>query len=135
MSKYEKIQVSIPVENKWTLEDIDKKALDLGMDRTSMILNAVDFFMNLDTPTYEKMIARANGLHIPLWLYMQNKMIKDMAQLNVEFEMGKNDSKLVDEFIMMESSEGTKILTGVELYKNLKELYTLVYKKNERINK
>ena len=124
MTKQERLQITIPSDNKWHTEDIEAKADELGMTRNEFIFKAVDFFMNLDTDTYEKMAAAANGLHIPLWLYMQNKIIKDMAQSRVEFENGKVDSKLVDEFMMMEYPEGTKVLTGVELYKSLKEFYT-----------
>ena len=132
MTKQERLQITIPSDNKWHTEDIEAKADELGMTRNEFIFKAVDFFINLDTDTYKKMVAAANGLHIPLWLYMQNKIIKDMAQSRVEFENGKVDSKLVDEFMMMEYPEGTKVLTGVELYKELKEFYTLLYKKNNK---
>lgn len=130
--KKEMIQARIPEGNEWGASELEAKAEELGLNKSELIIKAVDFFINLDTDTYEKMVAAANGLHIPLWLYMQNKIIKDMAQTRVEFEKGISDSKLVNEFMMMEYPEGTKVLTGVELYKSLKEFYTLLYKKNNK---
>ncbi len=123
-----KLQARIPADSSWNIEDLEKKAQELGMNKSEFIVGAVDFFMNFDSATYLKLKIFATGAHLPAWLYMQNKIIKEMAQTAAELKVGKIKSKLVDDYILLETKEGPQILTGLELFEELKELYILAYK-------
>ena len=123
-----KLQARIPADSPWTIEDLETKAAELGMNKSEFIVDAVDFFMNFDSATYLKLKIFATGAHLPTWLYMQNNIIKEMAQTAAELEVGKIKSKLVDDYILLETKEGPQILTGLELFEELKKLYILAYK-------
>lgn len=131
-SKKEMIQARIPVNNEWDNDELAAKAKELGMNKSEFIVKAVDFFVNFDSATYLKLDIHANSLHIPLWLYIQNKLIKEMAQTAAELEVGKTTSKIVDDYILFEDEEGPRVLTGMELFNELKELYSLSYKSDSK---
>ncbi len=130
--KKEVIQARVPVNSEWGIDDLEAKAEELGMNKSEFIIKAVDFFINFDPAIYLKLDIKAKGSNIPLWLYTQNKIIKEMAQSAAEYEAGKVSSKLTDEYIYLEDKEGVRLLTGMELYKELVELYSLSYKSNDK---
>lgn len=46
VSKYERMSVAIPINHHWDLDDIDKKAALVGVERSKFIMRAVDVFMD-----------------------------------------------------------------------------------------
>ena len=77
MSKYTRINVAIPVNNKWSLEDIDNRADQLGMSRADFVLKAIDFLVNIDILTYKKMdlLAMASNFEKNTNAYIFTKQI------------------------------------------------------------
>ena len=130
MSKYTRINVAIPVNNKWSLEDIDNRADQLGMSRADFVLKAIDFLVNIDILTYKKMdlLAMASNFEkIPMHIYLQNKLIKDFALSQAAREIGREDL-IVNEFIITNDKDGLRMLTGMELQKELTKQYINILK-------
>ena len=38
MTKYERINVAIPVKNEWNLSNLEEKAVDCGMDKNKFVM-------------------------------------------------------------------------------------------------
>jgi len=126
------IRATVPTNNKWHTEDIEKKAQELGMEKGEFILKAVDLFMGLDSIFYLKIKLKASQLHIPLWLYIQNKLVKEMAQQAAEIELGISKPEILSEFMMIREGEIERVLTGEELFNNLKDSYVANIKASEK---
>lgn len=128
MSKYERVNTAIPVNNEWDLEDIDKRAKELGMSRNELILKAIDTFMNFDNDFLEYIKIQANGLHTPEYLVIQNFIITKIADQEARFEVYGETQEMVEGFIFVRDDKGTRVLTGNELKKILKDSKVRKYK-------
>lgn len=129
MSKYERINVAIPVNNKWNLSDLEKRAEELGLDRNEFVLKAVDMMMNFDNDFLNYIKHYADGLKIPEYLVIQNMIIKIMADKEAKTEVYGAHSEILDEFINVVDNKGARTLTGNELKKILKDRDLREYKK------
>lgn len=121
----ERLQATIPENSKWHTEDIEAKAAALGMEKGEFILNAVDLSFNFDEVFYKKVQRSADLCRVPVWVYIQNKLIKIMAREAAEVEAGTWTTKLLDEFIF--NSEG--VITGEALFEALKANYIIAEKR------
>jgi len=130
----EKLQVTIPLSNKWHNEDIEAKAKELGMDKSEFVLKAVDMMMNFDTETFQKIKEMGKGLNIPEWLIMQNLLINTFADKAANRDINGNKPELLKEIMGVYDGETYKLLTGEPLYNRLKESYIDEYQK-EKDNK
>ncbi len=127
--KYEKLQANIPVGADFTIEDIDQKAKGLGIERTDLIIKAVDMFINFDNEFLEYIKHYADGLKIPEYLVIQNFIIGMMADKEAKDEVFGPVGEILEEFIQVLDDKGPRTLTGAELKKQLKMLRVRKYKK------
>lgn len=109
----ELLSVRLPV-NSFTLEDVDKKASELGLTRSELVIKAVDMMLNFDKVFIEKAQHYSKGLHIPEWLVIQNMAIKRMVELDTHRKVW-NAGNLLPEFVFIDD----KAVTGSELIKRL----------------
>ena len=109
----ELLSVRLPV-NSFTLEDVDKKASELGLTRSELVIKAVDMMLNFDKVFIEKAQHYSKGLHIPEWLVIQNMAIKRMVELDTHRKVW-NAGNLLPEFVFIDD----KTVTGSELIKRL----------------
>jgi len=123
----EKLQVTIPTSNKWHNEDIEAKAKEMGIEKSELVLKAVDMIMNFDKTTYQKIEAMSEGLKLPEWLVIQNLIINTFADKAADRDLNGNRPEILKEFTAMSDGEDYKILTGVPLYDRLKEYHTKKY--------
>lgn len=128
MSKYEKLNTAIPVDNNWKLEDIDKKAKGLGMDRNQLVLKAVDMMMNFDDQFLTYIEKYSKGLKLPEWLVIQNLIMARIADKEALKEVFGPTGEVLKEFTQVEDDKGARTLTGQELKKLLKDEYIKKYK-------
>lgn len=121
----EKLQVTIPASNKWHTEDVERKAKELGMEKTEFVMNAVDMMMNFDNVFLQKIKEYSEGLRVPEYIVIQNMIIKNMAldAAKVETNTWTGKDKLMVEFQAVNDKGVIKTLTGEELFNNLKELF------------
>jgi len=128
----EKIQATIPASNKWHTGDIEEKAKALGMEKGIFILEAIDMLVNLDEVFYGKIQTAAEQFHIPVWLYIQNTLIKGMAKDAAKVEAGTWKTELHDEFMFVTEADGNRTITGEELFNSLKSTYVTQEKQKLR---
>ncbi|MCL5290641.1 MAG: hypothetical protein M1489_06415 [Firmicutes bacterium] len=112
--------LSAKLPGHMSLEEIDKAAIKHGTSRASFIVKAVEMLMGFDKVFFNKIEAYAKGLNTPVWLVMQNMIIKRMAQEAAEEEVWGPSSKLLDEF--MYTNQGP--ITGAELFTLLMDTYS-----------
>lgn len=116
------IRATVPANNKWHTEDIEKKAADLGIDKGEFILKAVDMLLNFDETFYKKIQWYAEGLKIPEYMVIQNFII-DMIENNKAISEVWGSNHRVLPFFMVEDDKGARTLTGDELRKERSEYY------------
>lgn len=120
--KQERIQATVPKENDWRLEDLEGKAKELGIDKSSFIFTAVDMFMHFDKDIFDYVGKYAKGLHVPAWMVIQNMIVKRMAEEAAEHNVnGKKHRELPEFRAVMDDLDDMRMLTG-------KELYDIMYK-------
>lgn len=111
--------LSIRLPGDMQVDEVDAVAQRRGMSRASFVVGAIELLAGFDDVFLKKMGRYAARLNIPLFLVMQNMLIKRMAQEAAEAEVWGPRRRLLDEF--MYTSEGT--ITGEELFRMLKENY------------
>lgn len=121
----EKLQVTIPTTNKWHTEDVERKAKALGLEKTEFIMKAIDMIMNFDDVFLNRIIEYSEGLKVPEYMVIQNMIIKNMAldSAKVETNTWTSKDKLMSEFQSVNEKGILKMLTGEELFNNLKEQF------------
>lgn len=117
--KVSKKPLSIRLPGDMQVDEVDAVAQRRGMSRAAFVVNAIELLMGFDDVFLKKMEAYAKGLNIPLFLVMQNRLIKLTAQEAAEAEVRGPSRRLLDEF--MYTNEGT--ITGEELFRMLKAHY------------
>ena len=121
MSKYERINVAIPVNNKWNLSDLEKRAEELGFDRNEFVLKAVNMMMNFDNDFLNYIKYYAEGLKIPEYLVIQNMVITRMADEEAQKEVHGKLTGFVEGFMSTIDDKGPRQITGLELKNILKD--------------
>lgn len=134
MAKYEKIQVGIPTDNDWSLEDIEAKAEKVGMDKNQFVLMAVDMLYNFDELVFDYIEKYNKNLGVPKHVIVQNPILEQCAIEEVEKmaykALGrKRPLKLLKQFMQVEDDEGIRIITGKEYFDLVK------YDKRKEIKK
>lgn len=129
MSKYEKLQANIPGGSKWDLNAVDGRAKELGLDRSELIIKAVDLMMNFDNDFLEYIKYYAEGLKIPEYLVIQNMVITRMADEEAQKEVHGKLTGFVEGFMSTIDDKGPRQITGKELKNILKDLKVREYKK------
>ena len=61
-------------------EVMDEAAKKLGMSRNELIVNGINLMVNFDTHFYKRLEAYSKRLNVPMWLAIQNLIIKRWAQ-------------------------------------------------------
>ena len=121
----EKLQVTIPSTNEWHIEDVERRAKELGMEKTEFIMKSIDMMMNFDDTFLNKIFEYSEGLKVPEYMIIQNMIIKNMAldSAKVETNTWTGKDKLMSEFQSINEKGILKMLTGEELFNNLKEQF------------
>lgn len=127
------LRATIPTSNKWHIEDIEAKAKEMGMDKTEFILKAVDMMMNFDKNFIKRIQGYSEGLNVSEYMVIQNMIIKNMAldAAKVETDTWGGTDKLMTEFQAVNEKGTIKMLTGEELFNNLKEQFVSEIKSNK----
>ena len=112
--------------NNLTLEEIDKRAEELGINRSQFTALALQTLINFDLNFWKKIQSYSEGLNQPEWLIIQNMLIKRFAR-DAEVQVFERKSKMLDEFMNFHDEAGPRVPTGKELYKILKEQYVLEF--------
>ena len=128
MSNYEKLQANIPANSKWKLEAADKRAKDLGLDRSELIIRGMELVMNFDKEFLDYIKYYAEGLQIPEYLVIQNMVIVRMADEEAQKEVYGDLDGIVEGFMSTIDKKGPRQITGKELKDILKDKYTREYK-------
>lgn len=133
--KQERIQATVSKNNKWHSEEVEERAKELGMEKGELIIKAVDMIMSFDKEFYRRIQEYSKGLNIPEYIVIQNMIIKNMAldAAKVETNTWSGKDKLMSEFQAVNEKGNLKMLTGEELFNNLKEQYVTDIKINKII--
>ncbi len=107
----------------FSVADIDKKAADLGMNRSELILKAVDMLMNFDEVFFNRIQKRSNDFNIPEWVVMQNMIIKSMAKDAARAIVWGPETRMLDEFMIRNDGVEARAITGEELFNTLRDKY------------
>ncbi|MDO7786107.1 hypothetical protein [Desulforamulus aquiferis] len=102
----------------FTLADIDSKAAELGMNRTEFVLTAVEMLLGFDVVFYNRIKKTAKSLNIPVWLVMQNKLIKRFAEDAAKSKVWGGRKEMLIEF--MHTAQGP--ITGEELFNIIRDM-------------
>jgi hypothetical protein len=127
----EKIQATIPQDNKWHLEDIEVKAKSLGIEKGDFILKAVDMLMNFDNGFYQRIRQYSTGLKVPEYVVIQNMIINQIAKKSAETKVWGEHQRLLKEFAFAGEGENMRIITGEELFNMLEGSYIHEEKKEK----
>jgi hypothetical protein len=93
------------------MPDIEAKAKEYGMDKTEFILSAVDLLMGMDPVWYYRLKAQAAGLQVPFPVYLQNELLRRLAEDDALTKAGQ-DPKAPGDFVHTASG----IVTGKEFF-------------------
>lgn len=138
----EKLLFNIPADNEWHSGDVEKKAEELGFaNKSEFMLAAVDMMMGFDEVFFKKIKEAAEGYSVPIWTYIENTIIEKFAQTAAKVEAGTWRPELHHEFMYVsEASKETgvvknRIITGEELFNNLKHTFLDEEKKKFKTSK
>ena len=133
MTKQERLQITIPSDNKWHTEDIEAKADELGMTRNEFIFKAIDLLYNMDTEVFKAIKDNAESLRVPEYIFIQNMIIDVLARSAAEFEVyGENKKRMLPQFMFVDDKEGLRTITGKELFDELVRIYKFDIKHNKK---
>jgi hypothetical protein len=121
----ERLTITVPSNNKWHTEDLEKKAEELGISKGDFLLMAVDMLMTFDNDFIKKIQSHSRGLNIPMGVFIQNTLIKELAKDAARIETGVWKSKPLDEFRFVKDGDNYRVVTGDELFHELKEQYVM----------
>lgn len=108
------------------LDQIDKAAAEMNMNRTEYMLAAADMFNQIDkTFVMAKVQEYAEGLKTTEVMVLQNFFINDIAQVDAAHEIWgfRSPSRILKHFMTVQDDKGMRMLTGEELYTVLKDNY------------
>jgi len=93
-------------------EVMDEAARKLDMSRNELIVTGINMMVNFDTHFYKRLEAYSKRLNVPMWLAIQNLIIKRWAQDAAKSDVYGGLSEPLVEF--MYGEDGT--ITGKDLY-------------------
>ena len=96
---------------------MDETAKALGISRNEMIIRAITLMVNFDKTFYKKLEKYSETVKVPMYLAIQNTLIKRWAQDNAKKAVWGTNKDLLLEFAYNEE--------GVV---STKELYEMIYK-------
>ena len=119
--KTEKLQANIPANSKWNLEAADKRAKELGLDRSGLIIRGMELVMNFDEEFLKYIKHYAEGLKVPEYLVIENKVLKDKADEEAYHEVYK-EPRTLPEFKFITYTDGKPtVIRGLKLVEMLKK--------------
>ena len=126
MTEKRRFSVVLPADSEWTVEELNDRAEGMGMSRNEFIVKAIDMLMNFDDVFLDEVKKYSQGLKIPEYMVIQNVWLKRIAEEQgtaaAYEEAGWNQPiNILDEFIQVTDSKGTRTLTGQELLNVLKD--------------
>lgn len=95
-----------------SVEAMDYTAQSLGMSRNEMILKAVTMMINFDKVFYNKLEAYSRKVKVPMWVALQNMIIKRWAQDAAKSAVWGTNPEILIEFSTTEDG----IISPKELY-------------------
>ncbi len=96
---------------------MDETAQALGMSRNEMIIKAITMMVNFDRTFYKRLEKYSENLKVPMWLAIQNTMVKKWAESSAKKNAWENNSEILLEYSCTEDG-----------FIQPKELYEMVYK-------
>jgi len=126
--RYDALSVRL-IRELLSLEQIDKRASELGLNRSQFVTKALLMLVNFDLDFWKKITRYAENLRIPEWLVIQNMLIKRFAREDAEAQVFGRQSKMLDEFISFYDETGPRTPTGEELYNILKAQYVFEFER------
>ncbi len=113
------VQLSFRVD-KATKDNLEKLAKERGMGLSDLVREALELRAGFDPGFWDRVQSLVNGLNVPSWMVLQNRLIKILAQEAAEIEIWGPRYRLLDEFRF--TTEGVE--TGEQLFDNLKSAAT-----------
>ena len=110
------IRARIPNKSAYSLEDLDRKAEDLGMSRSKFVLRAVEMLLNFDK-SFLDILDQYKSLGFPEYLVIQNLIIKAEAEREATNEVYGKIPRVYTEFVMTDDG----YLTGAKLFNKMKQ--------------
>lgn len=126
--RYDALSVRL-IKKSLSLEQIDKRASELGLNRSQFVTKALLMLVNFDLDFWKKIARYAENLRLPEWVVIQNMLIKRFAREDAEAQVFGRQSKMLDEFISFHDETGPRTPTGEELYNILKAQYVLEFER------
>jgi len=112
---YEKLQANIPVGADFTIADIDEKAKELGIERTELVIKAVEIYLNLHDIVINRVNKLAKELQVPEYLILNNLVLENMGINKANIELKGKGYQGSTPFVIVTDELGTRIMTGEEL--------------------
>lgn len=123
MPEYDALSVRLNKETM-TLEQIDKRAEELGLNRSQFVTLALQMMVNFDLVFWQRIQKYSTELHIPEWMVIQNMLIERFGREAAKLEVwGRQHPHILDEFTSVRDQNGVRTLTGGELFDVIKKKY------------
>lgn len=100
-----------------SLEEIDEAAKRYDMNRTELTMLGLEMLMSFDEEFYNRLKVYSDSMRIPMWLVIQNMLIKRMAEEQAEKDIWGDAPRMLPEFMF--TVDGP--LTGEALFNTLYE--------------
>lgn len=115
MPEYDALSVRLNKENL-TLEQIDKRAEELGLNRSKFVMLALEMMVNFD-PAFWKIIEKiGKGFDVAPWMVIQNMLMNRFAKEAAELMVWGKIKTIPNEFIRNYEDGQTTTITGEELF-------------------
>ena len=115
-----KMLLGMKVE-KETYDAIDKRAAEMGINKTEFFRRAVDMLLNFDK-SFLDILDQYTRLGLPEYLVIQNLIIKAEAEMAARDEVSGKTPRIYLEFAMTDRGNGAQYLTGKELFEQMKKI-------------
>ena len=110
-----KMLLGMKVE-KETYDAIDKRAAEMGINKTEFFRRAVDMLLNYDK-SFLDILDQYKSLGLPEYLVIQNLIIKAEAEREATNEVYGKIPRVYTEFVMTDDG----YLTGAKLFNKMKQ--------------
>lgn len=128
----EKLNFNIPAGSKWKTVDVEKKAKEMGLqNKSEFMIMAIDTFMGFDDNFIKTMQDRSAGLHVPLYVAIQNTIIAQLAKDQARQRVHGGMVVKREEFPMFSDESGWHMLTGKALEEYLIDLYVKEFEQTD----
>ena len=117
--------ITVRLPDGVNIEDIDNRAAEFDMSRSSYITKAVDVFLGFDPLSLMKIQGFASRIGAPAGVVMQNTTIKELAKKAAHHDVWGYDNEILIEFA---KNDNDQYIVGDDLfymlYKNFKQKET-----------